>query len=57
MSPVIWYGDKNISKDLIKNSFKVYGLSNKLGVCKDNLIKVLVTNYIDDVDEKYIIMI
>ena len=55
----IWYSDKIINKELIKNSFKVCGLSNKIDGSEDDLIKVLdflenKTNDIDDEDEEYI---
>ena len=55
----IWFSDKIINKELIKNSFKVCGLSNKIDGSEDDLIKVLdflenKTNDIDDEDEEYI---
>ena len=55
----LWYDYNIISKDLIKNSFKVCGLSNNVDRSEDNLIKVLdfLENKTDDVqdeDEEYI---
>ena len=48
-----------ISKELIKNSFKVCGLSNNVDISEDNLIKILdfLENKAEDVqdaDEEYI---
>jgi len=50
----IWYDDNIISKILIKNSFKVCGLSNNVDDSKDNLIKVLdfLENKTDDVQDE-----
>lgn len=55
----IWYDDNIISKELIKNSFKVCGLSNNVDCSEDNLIKVLdflenKTEDVEDGDEEYI---